>query len=232
MKTDNASAFKSTELQNYWVKSNIGIQYSTPYVHTPLGLVERTKRTLEDYTKTMLIEENELKKAVKRAVKALTFSWSASTKKTPFELFFNRKPRTESTNVFDLENKGKDLLENVYDSQGNHLTQFHYTDKRLREMTKERKFGRTAGSEELQREIRKRKVSHERCFAVRNGNERSLDSKFETKPRPLISESEHTVFDGRKVLHKKDVAETTKTVTSNRDVCQAKEIAEKVHSRA
>ena len=55
---DNASAFKSTELRNYSVESNIGIMYSTPYVHTPIGLVEATTRTLEDNTKKTLVEEN------------------------------------------------------------------------------------------------------------------------------------------------------------------------------
>ncbi len=76
-KTDNASAFKSADLKNYLAELNIDLKYSTPYVHTPIGLIERTIRTMEDYVKTFLIEENVKKKkkrAVKRAVKALRFS--------------------------------------------------------------------------------------------------------------------------------------------------------------
>ncbi len=44
-------------------------------------------------------------------------------------------------------------------------------------------------------------------WKVKSRNKKSLHSKIETKPRPLISETEHTVFDGRKVFHKKDLAE-------------------------
>ena len=44
MKTDNAPAFKSAELKNYLAELNIELKYSTPYVHTPIRLVERTIR--------------------------------------------------------------------------------------------------------------------------------------------------------------------------------------------
>ena len=231
IKVDNATAFKSTEFKAYSAKLNLVVNYSTPYVHTPIGLVERNIRTLEDYVKTFLIENNDLKGAVKRAVKTIRFSWSASLDKTPFECYMGRKPRTVLSNICDLENKGKDLVENVYDKSGNHLTQIHYTAKHLRDMDKDRKYGRSARTEDLQKEIRKRKVSSQRYFVVRNRNKKNLASKFETRIRPIISETEHTVFDGKKVFHKKDVAEVDNTVKLNRDRLQAKEIADRVEQK-
>ncbi len=70
-----------------------------------------------------------------------------------------REARTVLSNICDLENKGKDLGENMYDKSGNHLTQIHYTAKHLRDTDKERKLGKLAKTEDLQKEIRKRKVS-------------------------------------------------------------------------
>ena len=88
---DNSSAFESTELKNFLAESEKCVKYSTPYVYTPIELVERTIRTIEEYIKTFPVEENVLKKAVKRATRVTRFSWSAGTKRTAFHLFFNSK---------------------------------------------------------------------------------------------------------------------------------------------
>ena len=101
----------------------------------------------------------------------------------------------------------------------------------MKEMKKDRRFGKAADTEELQREVRKRKVSRVRFVVVRNRNKKNLDSKFETKPKPLASETDHTVFDGRKVFHKKDKAEILITVIRNHDMLQAKEILERVSKK-
>ncbi len=46
-----------------------------------------------------------------------------------------------------------------------------------------------------------------------------------------MSETERTVSDGKKVFHKKDVAEVDNTVKLNRDLSQAKETAERVEQK-
>ena len=46
-----------------------------------------------------------------------------------------------------------------------------------------------------------------------------------------MSETDHTVFEGRKVFHKKDFAEISNTVVCNRGMLQAKEILEKVNNK-
>ncbi len=48
IKVDNASAFKSAEFIACSAKLNLVVNVSTPYVHTPIGLVDRNIRTLED----------------------------------------------------------------------------------------------------------------------------------------------------------------------------------------
>ena len=180
--------------------------------------------------KTFLLEDNNLKRALRRATKSLRFAWSSSTNKTPFELFHGRKPRTVLSNIVDLEHGGKELVENIVDKHGNQMTQIHYSTKHLKGLAKERKFGKSANTKELQREIRKRKVS-KRYFVVKNRNANNLASKFETKVRPLVAETEHTVSDGTKIFHKKDVAEVHNSVMSNQANLQAKEIAERVNQK-
>ena len=54
---------------------------------------------------------------------------------------------------------------------------------------------------------------------------------METRIRSIISETKHTVSDGKKVFHKKDVAEVNNTVKLNRDRFQAKEIADGVEQK-
>ena len=58
-----------------------------------------------------------------------------------------------------------------------------------------------------------------------------MTSKFETKIRKLANEREHTVSDGSKIFHKKDVAEVPNSVANNQVDSQAREIAQKVKSQ-
>ena len=47
LKVDNATASKSRKFKNTRGDFGISIDFSTPYVHTPIGIVERNIRTLE-----------------------------------------------------------------------------------------------------------------------------------------------------------------------------------------
>ena len=231
LKVDNATAFKPAEFDRYSANLNVKVHFSTPHVHTSIGLVERNIQTVENYVKTYIIEKRYLKEAVRRAIRTLRFSWSASTKQTPFELFHGRKPRSVLTNVVNLDNEGKDLIENILEKSGKQLTQIHYSAKTLKGLKSERKFGKSAETEDLRKELRRRKVREPRYFVVRNRNERALVSRFETKVRKLVSETDHTVSDGKKTFHKKDIAEVPYSVANNQVNLQAKEIASRVDNR-
>ena len=52
-------------------EKGIKVEFSTPCVHKPIGIVEKHIRTLESYIKPFLIENNDLKHAVRRAIKVL-----------------------------------------------------------------------------------------------------------------------------------------------------------------
>ncbi len=163
LKVHNASA----EFSRYSASLNLEVKFSTPHVHTPIGLVERNIQTIENYVKTFLIEKRDLKAAVRRSVETLRFSWNSRTKKTPLELLYGIKPRSVLTNLVNLDHEGKDLIKNVFDKSGNQLTQIHYTAKTLKGLKKERKFGKSAKTEDLRKELRRRKVSQTRYFVVR-----------------------------------------------------------------
>ena len=159
---------------------NIKAKYSTSYIHKPKGLVERAIRTIEIYIKTFLVEENALKKAVNRAIKVVRFSWSARTKKIGLNCF---EPETKNE-----INKHIRFREQSEGPRGDCLrclreppALIQYTAKHLRDMAKKRKFGRTAGTAELQPEIRERKVSTDRFFEVRNWNKKISNEPNQTK---------------------------------------------------
>ena len=64
----------------------ISVEYSTPHVHTPIGMVERNIWTLETFIKPFLLENNTLKQAGQRAIKLMRFSESAPLKMSPSTL--------------------------------------------------------------------------------------------------------------------------------------------------
>ncbi len=98
LKLDNATAFKSRKFQKVINDFGISTEFSTPYVHTPIAIVERDIRTLESYIKPFLLENNTLKQAVRRAIKLMRFSESVPLKKSPFEKLTGCKPRNRITN--------------------------------------------------------------------------------------------------------------------------------------
>ncbi len=71
IEVDNASAFKSADFARYSV--NLVFKFFTPNVHTPIGFLERNIQTVENYVKTYLLENNDLKTAVKRAIRTIRF---------------------------------------------------------------------------------------------------------------------------------------------------------------
>ena len=74
LKVDNATAFKSPNFKSVYKKFGISVDYSIPYVHTPIGMVERNIRTLETFINPFLLENNTLKRAVRRAIKLARFN--------------------------------------------------------------------------------------------------------------------------------------------------------------
>ena len=57
LKVDNAWAFKSEDLKKSAEIWKIRVEYSTSYVHSPIGAVEKIERTLQNYVNTFLREK-------------------------------------------------------------------------------------------------------------------------------------------------------------------------------
>ncbi len=150
-----------------------------------------------------MVEDNCLKEALKRATRVTRFTECTGTKKTPFKLHFGRKPRTVFNNLLNLENEDKELIEQIYDSKGDEIIQLHYNKGHLRKMSFDRSYGKSASTEDLKDEMKKREVSKIEYFVVKKRNRKDMDSMYEDKPKKVVEETRHTVFDGVKTYHEK-----------------------------
>ncbi len=68
IKSDNGKAFVSKSLKNLLKENGIVQKFSRPYVHTPIGSVERLIQILQNYVRAFLLEGNDLKFATRIAV--------------------------------------------------------------------------------------------------------------------------------------------------------------------
>ncbi len=221
LKTDNATAFTSRDFKQFTDTHHIKHSFCTPYVHNAIGTVERNLRTLQDYMKVYLVNKPNLKPAVHRATLTILKIVSKCTGKTPFESHFGGKLRTVLTNIVDLENGAKDIVENLYDLRGNHLAQNSYPASQLKQKEFDCKYGRSCSDKDLEHERLKRAVST-KFFVVRNHQRKGLESKFEQLPKRTVTETEHTVSDGQRTYHKKDIADVTSLVLNSPSLFQGK----------
>ncbi len=135
----------------------------------------------------------------------------------------NRIIRNVFNNLLNLANPGRGILENVYDLDGNHLAQNSYEPDLISRMVFNRTHGRSASTEDLNKELLKCQVSNKfQYFVVKNHSRKGMESRFELTPHKVVSETMHTVSDGVKTYHKKDVANVTKVVINNPKFFQGK----------
>ncbi len=79
--------------------------------------------------------------------------------KPPFELHHELKLRTVFKNLLNLENEGKELIEQVNDSKGEEIIQSDYNKDHLAKMSFDRSYGKSASTEDLKDELKRREVS-------------------------------------------------------------------------
>ena len=77
--------------------------YGTPYIHTPTGLVERGVRTIKNYMLANMSEGKSLGKALDNALHVMRMKKHSVLKKSPFEMHYGRKPRSEVNNLLGLD---------------------------------------------------------------------------------------------------------------------------------
>ncbi len=132
----------------------------------------------EEYIRTFLLEDNHLKTALKKGNEVIRFIVSRST--ITFQKHFDRAPRNVFNNRLNLEDPGRGIMENVYDIEGNHLAQNKYESDQICRMVFNRSYGKSAATEDLRKEILKRKVSSKfQYFVVKNHSRKVMESRME-----------------------------------------------------
>ena len=82
-----------------------------------------------------------------------------------------------------------------------------YSKEEIGDFVEGRVYGRSRGERDL-REMLKQKKMFGRFFVLKSRKPNNVKSKFDSDPKKVIGESEHTVtIEGGKFYHEKDVAD-------------------------
>lgn len=103
--SDRGSELMSNDTQEYLRTNGIAHEVSAPFTPSQNGFIERDNRTVVESARTMLLHRNIPEylwdQAVQTAVYILNRTINKSTdSKTPFELYFGKKPRVSHLRVF------------------------------------------------------------------------------------------------------------------------------------
>ena len=103
IRSDRATAFTGCLFRDFSKKHYIKLIYGTPYIHTPTGLVERGVRTLKKNLLTNLKAGEGFGKAPDMSLDVMRKTPHTRLKKSAFELHYGRKPKTEISNLINLD---------------------------------------------------------------------------------------------------------------------------------
>ena len=96
---DKATAFTVRTFRGFCKNHHIKLFNSTPYVHTPTGLVERGVRTLKETILTNVKAGEKLSKALDIALDVMRKTPHTRLLKFAFEMHYGREPNTEISNT-------------------------------------------------------------------------------------------------------------------------------------
>ena len=99
IKSDEGGDFISKEYKGFCKSQDINCEEGTANLHNGTGLVERTIQSRKDLILAKLKDGINLRESVNRALHVLRFTVHSETKKTPFEIHFEREPRTKLSNL-------------------------------------------------------------------------------------------------------------------------------------
>lgn len=104
VRSDNGSEYINAELQDYFKSRGVEHQTTVPYTPQQNGAAERLNRTLMEKVRTMLADADQPPQLWAEAVATANYlrvrSPAAGKDKTPWELFFGRRPNVSSLRVF------------------------------------------------------------------------------------------------------------------------------------
>lgn len=133
--TDNGSEFVNKFLSGYIRSEGINHKLSVPYTPQQNGFIERDVRTIVEGTRTLLSKTNLPKGLWGEAVNTVVYTLnrtlsSINRDKTPYELWFNRKPSVKNLHIFGERAivMYKDHQRSKWDSKGIEQIFVGYTD--------------------------------------------------------------------------------------------------------
>jgi transposase InsO family protein len=104
IRTDNGSEYINSTLGSYLTSKGIFHQTTTTYTPQQNGKAERLNRTLQERARAMIaasgLPDSYWEEAVLAANYVCNRSPTASSDKTPWELFFNSKPNVSNLRIF------------------------------------------------------------------------------------------------------------------------------------
>ena len=190
IRTDKGTAFIGKEFRQMCKNLHIKLIYSTPYIHTATGLVERGIKTLKDLMRTNLEDKCNLNDALYQSLMVMRMTIHSKTKETPFERHYGPKPRTELTSYLNLPT---DKNNNV-SAQPETLQVYSFTN------------GRGGYDQLIMKTPRKLKcdVSNNLPykFLEQKRNKNKFESEYDTNPQTAVAETKHTITtDTNKIIH-------------------------------
>ena len=107
IRSDRGGEYVNTDLQTHLRKEGIAMQCTAPYSPQQNGVAERKNRSLIEMTRCMLIDAKLDKKYWGEAVVTANYLQnrlpSRSIEKTPYELWYSRKPDVANLHIFGSE---------------------------------------------------------------------------------------------------------------------------------
>lgn len=104
LRTDNGGEYINAEFEKYLKKQGIIHQTTNPYTPEQNGLSERLNRTIIEKARCLLYEANLEKKFWAEAVNTACYlrnrSMVSGLEKTPYEIFYKKKPNLEHIRIF------------------------------------------------------------------------------------------------------------------------------------
>lgn len=105
IRCDNGKEYSSNRMKEFCNKEGVMIEFTTPYSPQLNGVSERMNRTLVEKAKSMLVEANLSMEFWGEAVRTAVYLTNRSPtvailNKTPFEMWYDRKPDLSKLKVF------------------------------------------------------------------------------------------------------------------------------------
>lgn len=105
LRCDQGGEYTSTEFKNYLAANGIRGEYNVPYNPELNGVAERANRTIVEKARSMMHDSGLPKNLWSEAVMAATYLINRSPtvvlkNKTPYEMWFNRKPNISNLRIF------------------------------------------------------------------------------------------------------------------------------------